>query len=224
MKSAKGFTLIEVLVVVVIISILAGMLLPALGQSREKGREITCLNNLKQIGIAIDLYTHDWDEYTPAAYKWVGMSTVGVIYASLNNYLNYSEVFWCPSSGNDRQWDGTGTIAKTEGVSYGFNWYGTQYDGSIGKWRGFFSSQQGAAGYSKNLIEVKAPEQLIAVADSYHDNVHESTIALDGTVAYGPSGLHHGGSNVLFADGHVKWHNYDYLTNTPEIWNSNNLP
>jgi len=100
----RAFTLIELLVVIAIIGILTSLLLPTLGKAKEAGRSTVCLSNLRQIGLALQLYTQDHQNRLPemrdrlfetnGAPSTNAQATIDVV---LTNYLGAAQVLKCPS-------------------------------------------------------------------------------------------------------------------------------
>lgn len=107
--SSGGFTLIELLVVIAIIAILAAILFPVLASAREKARRTACANNLRQIGIAINLYAHDNDGILfPQVFNdalWGRPVPKGQIPwpQAHRQYVPQEEVFRCPDDGSNQQ-------------------------------------------------------------------------------------------------------------------------
>ena len=118
--SKKSFTLIELLVVIAIIAVLAGMLLPALGKVKEKGKTINCVSNQRQLMAYMSLYLQDNNDafritslgsvsmegWTPTFSE--GASYFTVLYS--NGYMDISDVLFCPA------------VQKSTVASFGTSW------------------------------------------------------------------------------------------------------
>ena len=118
-RRLHAFTLIELLVVIAIIAILAALLLPAIAKSKEHGKSAACLSNLRQLGLALQLFVADNDNKMPVMYDAL-ISTNGVPVTNtatmdlvLSNHLGNVRVLLCPSDSR--------RFFDTTGSSYGWN-------------------------------------------------------------------------------------------------------
>ena len=113
-QKKREFTLIELLVVIAIIGILASMLLPALAMARESARKMSCTNNLKQIGLAIRMYSNVYSEQYPNYSGGTGLALLAT-----EGFLENTQVYKCPST--TRGPANIGDISKNAGYAYASN-------------------------------------------------------------------------------------------------------
>ncbi|HZP81623.1 MAG TPA: prepilin-type N-terminal cleavage/methylation domain-containing protein [Chthonomonadaceae bacterium] len=215
-----GFSLVELLTTLSILTILLALVTPALLQGRDKIRAFTCQANLHQIGMATTFYAQDYDDQfaSPNNEPYRGIPDAH------RPYLKHWGVWNCPADARARRWDGWWD-SETFRVRASYIWNAYVFQGDPADWRRSIPASsipfpttlvvwaEGYAnpGWVNEGAPMSAPQPRAALLHSaYGDSLN--AVKHDPTAAPCPirhdehlDVIHEGGGNYAFADGHAKW-------------------
>ncbi|HTG44951.1 MAG TPA: type II secretion system protein [Verrucomicrobiae bacterium] len=233
----KGFTLIELLVVIAIIAILAGMLLPALAKAKAKSHKILCASNMKQWGVALNLYGIDNNESYP--YNPLGLDLSWMMPHMSNFWNNYllrnnrttvkaarpqNDVLFCPTEVWHRVYEKDNIKSDNVNQLLGY-FYLPGRDRTRSDVKANVDGMATVSGTKEWFYRMKLGDLTYGMAPILIDKNQAigptTTNMLDSRLAWTTdyngrkvvTGVHRGGRNVpdggnfLFEDGHVSWVN-----------------
>ena len=236
-----GFTVVELLVVVAVIAILAALLLPALGGANQRGKAVFCLNNLRQLGLALHLYAGDHDDALPynmgaegthetvakgEFLNWANdvmswelnsenTNTLLLTIGGLGPYVGgVAKVFKCPSD-----------IALSE-IQRQAGWKERVRSVSMNAMLGNAAEFMKGAVNTNNphyrqfvrLSDVPEPSGIFAFVEEHPDSINDgyflNRFYSDQWIDL-PASFHNSGANFAYADGHSEWHRWQFSQTKP---------
>jgi prepilin-type N-terminal cleavage/methylation domain-containing protein/prepilin-type processing-associated H-X9-DG protein len=202
-----GFTLIELLVVIAIIAILAAMLLPALAKAKRKAQGISCVSNLKQVGLIMAMYVGDnQDTFPYSGNGWWGMPLVDLLKLQ-NNYVstNNRAFYRCPADKFEKGWNID--LAKNNpfsGAPYTIN--DIPFPSTYAYYYAFYNPKR------HKVTEVRSPvNKALEVCMASVSSTVPFTTDKDPTGKPQMDSAHGKGMNLLFVDGHTQFAQFTKL-------------